>query len=300
MKVVYYLFKLFAALISLLPFGLLYFFSDILAFKLQYIFRYRRKVIFQNLHNSFPEKTDREINRIARRYYRNLSDVIFEVIKSNRLTRKQLAERMKFRNPRILNDLAEQGKSGIIAVGHCGNWEWMPKVLEHNSDYRIFGVVKPLSNQDFDEYITRLRKKDTVRNGELIPFKSTFRTLVKFRNELILTVMAADQTPTRSEIQHWVTFLNQDTPVFLGIERISKALDHAVLYFDIQRVKRGQYEITIHEIALEPKETREFEIVGNYMSMLENSIRQNPDNWLWSHRRWKHKKQIEDAETEKH
>jgi len=277
-------------LVSKLPFPLLYLISDVLAFKLYYIFGYRKKVVFQNLRNSFPDKPEKEIKEIAKKFYRNFADIIIEVVKIRSISKSQLIKRIQFKNYDLIDDLYKKKKSIIVTIGHCGNWEWMTMVLEMISAYRVCAVVKPLSDPDFEKYLQKLRLKFNT-NGRIIPFQSTFRTMVKQRHDLTINIFAGDQTPTKDEINYWTQFLNQETPVFLGIEKIAKSLDFAVVFFNIQRSKRGFYEIDISLIEENPQATEDNEITVKHVKMLENAIKKNPDNWLWSHRRWKHKRE---------
>jgi KDO2-lipid IV(A) lauroyltransferase len=291
MIIVYRLFSITAYLVSLLPFPLLYVFSDFLSFVLFHVIRYRKEVVFQNLRNSFPEKTDREIRRIARKYYHNLADITLEVIKTRTISKKQLVKRLTFTNIEIVDELYARNRSILVAIGHCGCWEWTGPVWQLFSQHKGFAVVKPLSDKFFEAYLTKLRSRFLIR-AELVPFKQTMRTLIKYRNEPTLTILAADQTPHKDEINYWTTFLNQETPFFLGLEKMAIALDFAVLFADIRRVKRGHYELVITKITDEPTKTSQYEIIGQYVHLLEQAIRSRPDNWLWSHRRWKYKREL--------
>ena len=157
------------------------------------------------------------------------------------------------------------------------------------SKYKVYGIVKPLNNKFFEEYLCRLRSKFNKDN--LISFQETFRIMVKNRNNLTINIFAADQTPTKNEINYWSKFLNQETPVYLGTEKTAKHFDFVVLFMDIQRYKRGYYEVSISTITDKPKQTKEYEITKGHIHKLEEAIIKHPDNWLWSHRRWKHKKE---------
>jgi len=274
-------------LVSKLPFPVLYFLSDILAFKLNYLIRYRRSVITLNLRKSFPNADDHQLKRIRNRFYRNLTDLFLEVLKTQSMHKEELIRRITFNNDEILTALYQKGKSAIITIGHCGNWEWMSQVLDMKGPFRAFAVVKPLNDPFFEDYMKHLRTKFTVQGG-LISFKSTLREMVRYRDQQTITIFAGDQTPAKEEINYWTTFLNQDTPVFLGIEKIAKALDFPVLFIDIQRKKRGFYHAEISMIEEHPKTTPDFEITEKHVRKLEGVIRNHPDNWLWSHRRWKH------------
>ncbi|MCD4735805.1 MAG: lysophospholipid acyltransferase family protein [Bacteroidales bacterium] len=283
-------------LVSKLPFPLLYAFSDFLYVVVYYIAGYRRKIVHTNLTKAFPDKTNAEIKKITKKFYKNFTDLIVEIIKVRSITKAQLFDRIKFENYELAERLFKKKQSIIVSIGHCGNWEWVTMVLEMMSDYKVYAVVKPLSSQYFEDYITTLRTKFSTKGG-LMPFKSTLREMAKRKNELTMNIMAGDQTPTRDEINFRIKFLNQDTPVFLGIEKIAKLLNCAVVFFDIQREKRGYYKASIQLITENPKENTDNEITIKHTQMLEKAIFRNPDNWLWSHRRWKHQRK-NDEKTE--
>jgi Kdo2-lipid IVA lauroyltransferase/acyltransferase len=291
MKVVYGIFSVIAWLVSRLPFRLLYLLSDFIKFIIYNIIGYRRKVVFANLRNAFPEKTEKEIAGIASRFYRNLTDLILEVIKIQGVTLEELNKRLFIKNYELLEPYFKSGRSVIAISGHCGNWEWMGTVLTTYTDFEGVGAVKPISDPFFHKYINGLRMKFSHRGP--VDFKMVLREMIKRKDHPILTLFVGDQTPTRSEINYWTTFLHQDTAVFLGAEKVAKALDHVVVFFDIQRVKRGYYEIVAHLITDKPKETADYEITEAHVHLLEDCIRRAPDNWLWSHRRWKHKRSQE-------
>lgn len=276
--------------VSLFPFKILYFFSDILFFFIYYIFGYRRKEVRTNLVNSFPEKSTDEIKKIEKKFYHNLCDLIVEISKTRHISKKQLLSRITFKNKDLLEKYLEQGKSIFVITGHIGNWEWTGMAFPLNFSAHVLAVVKPLSSVFFDKYFYFLRTRFTC-NGP-IPFKQTLRALIKHKNEKTITVLASDQTPAKGEIEYWTKFLNQDTPVFLGTEKMAKSLNVVVLFFTNTRIKRGYYEIEFSTITEKPKETQNFEITEAHVKLLENFINNNSDNWLWSHRRWKHKKPI--------
>ncbi|OFX79877.1 MAG: hypothetical protein A2X12_07785 [Bacteroidetes bacterium GWE2_29_8] len=277
-------------LLSYLPFSILYVKAKFLFFIAFYVIRYRRKVVFENLRNSFPDKTDKEILLIAKKFYQNLADLIIEFLKIYSITKSDLEKRVHIKNIELLDELYAKDKNIMGIIGHCGNWEWGMIYLNMISKYKVLGAVKPLSNKYFEEYFHSLRTKFSPPDA-IIHFKYMLRNLVKLKGTKTMCILAGDQTPTKNEINYWTTFLNQDTPVFLGTEKMSQALDYAVIFVDIQRIKRGYYEIEFHLIAENPKETKEFEITEQHVRFLEKLIKQHPDNWLWSHRRWKHKRE---------
>jgi Kdo2-lipid IVA lauroyltransferase/acyltransferase len=284
----HYSFIAVAWIISLLPFWLLQLKSGFFSFILYHVVRYRRKVVFENLHNSFPEKTEIEIKRIARKYYYNLADLFLETIKLQHLSKTQLMKRVKVSDNGLLQDLYNKRKSTLLIMGHCGNWEWASLAIAFHTNHKCYGMAKPLTDAFFNDYLIRLRTK--FNPGSIVHFKRFFRMMVEKKDMLTANLMAADQTPTKSEINYWTSFLNQETAVFLGAEKISKALDMPVVFMDIQRVGRMRYEVTLSLITDTPKKTAEYEITEKHVRLLENAIHLHPENWLWSHRRWKHKR----------
>jgi KDO2-lipid IV(A) lauroyltransferase len=288
MNVPFLIFKSLSNVMAALPFRMLYGLSAILAFLLHYVIRYRRTVIYRNLRHSFPEKPTVEIGSIAGEYYKNLGDITLEIIKLGRVRPGQLKKRVEFVNHELLSSALDSGKSAIIAIGHCGNWEWMGTALGLVTPQKGYALTKPLSDKDFHQYMEKIRHR--LNPDSTIPFKSAFREMVRRREEPSFYVIAADQTPTMDEANYWTEFLNQDTPFFMGIEKIARSLDHHVIFMDIQRTGKGRYRGVMQLVTGDPVGTREGEITEKYVKMLEEAIRSAPANWLWSHRRWKHKR----------
>ncbi|MBP6871051.1 MAG: lysophospholipid acyltransferase family protein [Bacteroidales bacterium] len=286
MAFLYHTFKLLAGLVARLPFPLLFFVASIFKFFLHYIIRYRRDIILLNLHNSFPEKLPKEIRKILSQYYKNLSQIMFEVIKLHSIRPEKLLERFTFTGLEPLAETLRKGQSVIITIGHCGNWEWMGTALGQVLPARGFAIVKPLSDKHFNRYMESLRHR--INPDSTIPFHRTYRTLIRHKQEMVtFNVFAADQTPVKEEANYWTQFLNQDTPFYIGVEKLAKALHLAVFFIDIQRTGNGRYNGEIRQITREPEKTAEKEITEAYIRLLEEAIRRRPDNWLWSHRRWK-------------
>jgi len=244
---------------------------------------------------AFPEKSDREINRITNQYYHNLADIIMEIIKWRSISEKELLRRFSFDNYNLMEEAFRRGQGVIFAIGHCGNWEWMGTALGLLSEWKGYAVIKPLSDPRFGRYMEKLRHR--LNPDSTIPFKETLRRMITHKKkELTFNVFAADQTPTRDEINYWTEFFHQDTGFFLGVEKIARMLDYQVIFIDIIREKRGYYVGKMSLIAEKPSETDDFEITERYVRFLESALMNNPSNWLWSHRRWKHKR---DPDTEK-
>lgn len=272
-------------LLSLIDLRILYFLSDVIAFVLKHFIQYRKKVILENLYRSFPEKNEIEIEQIAAAFYTNLSDIIVETIKMVSISKSELNKRCRFTNMEVLNQYYESQKSVIGVCGHFNNWEFGALALSTVVPHQILGVYKPLTSSSWDDYFKKIRSRFGTH---LVPMKSTFREIVKHKNISTLTTLVVDQTPHRNEINYRTTFLNQDTAVFLGTEKLAKLTGYPVIYLSMHRIRRGYYEVTILPVTEHPAEEAEYAITTKHLSLLENDIRQQPSNWLWSHRRWKY------------
>ncbi len=285
-------YKLFYALcwlLSLLPLRCLYVFSDLLYLITCYVVRYRRKVVMENLRNSFPEKTNEEQWQIARKFYRFMCDLFIETLKVIHIDTPQMHRRIHYSDPAIFDDLYQKGKQILFVTGHYGNWEWLA-TLEHTVPYHHATLYQPLNNKYFDKFFYDLRTK---YGTDAIPSASAIRAINQYQQEKRLTTLCflSDQSPAKGMINYWTTFLNQETPIYQGIEKLAKRYNTAVIYYEVRRVKRGYYEVDTTLIAENAAETKDLEITNRHVALLEQTIRRNPQYWLWSHRRWKHKRE---------
>ena len=276
----------FCWLLAALPLRFLYVISDLFFVVVCYIVRYRRKIVMDNLRNSFPEKTERERRQIARKFYRFLCDLFIETLKIANIDTPQIRRRIKYSNPEIFDDLYHKGKQIFVVTGHYGNWEWLA-TQENTVPYHHATLYKPLENKFFDRLTYDLRTK---YGTDAINTDMVLKAINQYRNENRLTALCflSDQSPPHRAINYWTTFLNQETLVHSGIEILAKRCNAAVLYYEIRRVKRGYYEIDVTPISENAAETAEKEITNKHVQLLEETIRRNPQYWLWSHRRWKH------------
>lgn len=276
---------------ALLPLKILYILSDILFFPMFYIVRYRRKLVYQNMKDSFPEKSEKEIRRMEKAFYHHFCDYIVETIKLLHISDKETRKRVKFHNTEALQEIVDNGGSCLMLLGHYGNWEFVPSVtLWMRKGSVIFAqIYRPLKNKWFDRFFLKLRGR---YHSECIAKQDTLRSILRYKSSgrPSITGFMADQTPSPANIHHWVNFLNHDTPVFTGVEKIAYKVGFSVFYFDVEKIKRGYYSVTIREISKNPKETEEFEITNKYMEMMETTILRAPEYWLWTHNRWKHKR----------
>jgi KDO2-lipid IV(A) lauroyltransferase len=276
----------FLYLVSLLPFWFLYGVADAIFLILYYVIRYRRGVVKLNLKNSFPERTEAERNKIERRYYRYMADLMVETIKMITVSEKSLRKRMKPTNPELVDHYFKQGRSIIAAAGHYCNWEMAALAFGLLTNEKRIIVYKPQTNDVFNDMFNRVR----ARFGAiLVAMKQTLRTMIAFKNDLTFSVLVSDQTPNMHEINYFTNFLNQPTAVFLGIEKLAKLIDAVVIFYRIDRVRRGYYTYTLVPLIEQPKQTTDHEITEAHVRYLEKLIQEKPQYWLWSHRRWKYR-----------
>lgn len=290
-KVGYWLVYGFVYFIGLLPFGLLYALSDINAFVLYHIIRYRRKVVRQNLQNAFPEKTKAEIKKIEKKNYLNLCDMAAELCKAMVMKPKELQQHVSFKNPEMLVELYEKGKSVFTSLPHSGNWEWYGKLMHTVSQHNVAAIYKRVENEIFERLMINIREGYGIENERMLESRVAFRELVRRSDMLNSVLIIADQSPRGVESDYWNTFLNQETCWFTGLDRMARKLDYAVVFIAMKRVKRGFYEVTFKMICEDANSVAEDYIIERYSQETELFINENPDNWLWTHRRWKHKRQ---------
>lgn len=272
---------------ALLPFSVLYVLSDIIFFIAYYIVRYRRDVVRKNLKNSFPAKSRNEIIVIEKKFYHHLCDYFVETIKTLNISDDEMRKRMKFENPEIINRLTKNGSSCILSLGHYGNWEWVPSIVMYlMPDVQQGLVYKQLRSEAFNRLFLKIRSRF---ESNPIEMKSVFRKMIKLRNDGQKMVIGFlnDQRPPQYPDQYWTRFLNQNTHVQIGMERIARQLNYAVVYLDIEKVKRGYYVGKFSVITPSAGDEPEFTITERYMRKLEDSILREPAYYLWSHNRWK-------------
>lgn len=291
--IAYYIFYGINWIITLIPLRVLYLFSDLLYIILYYIVSYRRGVVATNLKNSFPEKTEEELKTIEKKFYRHLSDLLVETFKLTHMSKKEQKKRFTYTNLEIIDKLREEKRDIIAVLGHYNNWEW-PTLLPYYLQYKTVIIFKPLQNKYFNNFINSQRSKYGI---VLTPTSQVIREIVNYRKNKINTVSVfiSDQIPAKGDIRYWTTFLNQDTAVFTGVGKIAAKYDMAVIYFHIQKVKRGHYNLDIELLHDHTAGISEEQITETHVRRLEEIIREKPEYWIWSHRRWKHKKPVENV-----
>ncbi|OFX50997.1 MAG: hypothetical protein A2066_13575 [Bacteroidetes bacterium GWB2_41_8] len=267
------------------PFWLLYIFADLIYLISYYLIGYRKKTVIRNLKNSFPEKPDQEILKITKDFYHHFADLVVETIKTVQVSEETLKQRISYKNPEVLNELYGQGKSVALLSGHYGNWEWtmaLPKFIQ----YQLNVIYRPIQNKQFDVYMKKVRSRFGMF---LIPAQTSLRTMLELEKsgQLSATYYLADQTALY-DTKYWMMFLNQETPVFPGPEKVASRLKQAVVFMDIQKVRRGYYEVEFTKLFDDASQTKEYEVTKAHLKFLEEIIRKRPELWLWSHKRWKH------------
>ena len=273
--------------ISYLPMWVLYIISDILYLIAYKILGYRKKVVQNNLKNSFPDKTESELEKIKKKFYRHFFDIIVETIKSVSANKYFYRKHITINNIELLDKYHKKNQTVVLALAHFGNWEWGNIRLSIESKQKLIGIYKVLNNDFFNTLMKDMREKFGT---EMVSMENTFRYLVKNKNECKIIGLLADQSPVKNESNYWTTFLNQQTSVYLGPEKIATKMNCAVLFCSVQKVKRGIYKLHLEELCTNPEKTREGEITSLYLRKMETVINENPEYWLWTHRRWKHKK----------
>lgn len=283
----YYLALPFIYGISLLPFPLLYLLSDVCYVLIYRILGYRKQVVLTNLRNSFPEKSEVEIKDIASKFYAWFCDLTLETLKTLTISPEAARKRVEFAGIEILREYAKKDRSIILVLGHYGNWELAGARYSQEKDIpQLYVIYHPLENARFDKLIHHMR----VRHGtKLYKMREASKDMLRDKDLLTATAFIADQTPA-PERAYWMDFLGQDTPVFLGTEALARKLGKPVVYICITRPKRGYYHMEMETLVPEPGTTREGEITEIHTRRLEADIRRTPELWLWTHRRWKHRR----------
>ena len=276
--------------LSLLPLWLHYVFSDIMFVLITYVLRYRHRVVLKNLRNAYPDKSEQEIKRLQRQFYRHFCDVLVEMVKSMTISRKTLMRRMTFTGCEQVSEIMNSGQSIALMLGHYGNWEWVTSLvlwLPPITRPHEFGqIYHPLENEVIDRLMLKVRSRC---GATCVSTRDTLRWILTNKRNDTVTILGYinDQVPTWHNIHHWLTFLNQETPVFTGVERIVHSQNQAVVYLDVKRVGRGRYECEFQVITRDPSTLGEFELTDIYFQRMEQTINRAPQYWLWSHNRWK-------------
>lgn len=286
MVITYFFIWLICYPLALLPMALLYVLAAVLYLVLNYVIRYRRKVVLENLTNSFPEKSKAEIRKLSSRYYWHLSQIAVEMIKMLLLPKRVLRYRYHCVNPEVVNRFYEEGKSVILMSSHYNNWEWMILSLEGMFSHHGVGVGKANTDKVFEKLVNRAR----TRYGTEVVFADHVREVFEryeSQHQPTAYMMLSDQSPNSKSRCYVTDFLNQRTGVIFGAEHFARKYDIPVLYYEVIKEHIGKYRVEVQVIEEHPAEREEYTITQRYVELLEQTIRRKPEFWLWSHRRWK-------------
>lgn len=284
-------------LISKLPLKVLYMFSDIIFFLNYYIVAYRKNVITQNLKNSFPEKSPEEIQQIKKKFYLNFSDYLVETVKSFTISETESRVRMQHINQQVFHDAKAEGKNVIMLAGHVFNWEWINAMARFIPQEHCHPVYRKVNN-DFWE--NQMRKVRSRFGNEALEANEVILNIFRSKNDGNSAYMfVADQTPHFSHVTYGLEFLHQRTPAFIGYDKLATRMDLAFIYCEMKKVKRGYYQVNYHRIYPDGEKFTENEVVKKFHKLLENTLHKRPDNYLWSHRKWKYQDSIKKFDSEK-
>lgn len=283
--------------ISKLPLKVLYIFSDVIFFLNYYLVGYRKNVITQNLKNSFPEKSEEEIAIIRKKFYENFSDYLVETIKSFSISETEARVRMQHINQDVFHEAKAEGKNVIMLAGHVFNWEWMnafARIIPQKHCHPVYRKV----NSDFWE--NQMKKVRNKFGNEALEANEVIKNIFRSQNDGESAYMfVADQTPHVAHVNYGLEFLNQKTPAFIGYDKLATRMDLAFIYCEMKKVKRGYYQVNYHRIYPDGEKFTEHEVVRKFHKLLENTLHKHPDNYLWSHRKWKYQESIKTFDAEK-
>lgn len=268
--------------ISLIPLSLL----NLLSYLINFIFFYRKKIVLNNIKLAFPNKSNLEIKNIYKGFKLYFINLIWEIIKMFSSNIHFYKKRINIQNINLINDYYKKNQSVIIIGGHYNNWEWAGPILSEIGNHHFVSVYKALSNTFFNKLMIKIRSRyniDVVEMNDLVKYI--------FGNEKCkMIALISDQNPVVDEKTKWLSFFNHQVPVIDGPEKIAKKFNYPVLFCDIQKESNGYYNISFETLEDNPKDSKEGDITKKFFKRLEKQINDDPNNYLWSHNRWKHKK----------
>lgn len=283
----YYAALPFLYLIARAPFRALYLLSGLLYFLVYVLAGYRKKIVLENLRNAFPEKGEEEIREICRKFYRHFCDLSLEALKNLAISPAGLRKLVRFEDTSLFQQYYREGRSVVIVLGHIGNWELAGPRFSLEPIHPLYGVYHPLNNPCFERLLYRMR---TRLGMKLYTMKNTLRGMAANRKQCTATAFIADQSPSYMDT-HWMEFLNQEAPVFTGPGRLAIRFGYPVVYMAVHRLRRGLYSIKGELLVENPEGLSPEQITELYIRRLEKDIFAHPEFWLWTHRRWKRKKE---------
>ena len=272
--------------VSLLPIWVLYRLSDTVFFILYHVTGYRKEIVLDNLRNAFPEKTHAELLAIRKKNYKSFCDQWVETLKLLSISKRALDKRVEA-NWEVFHELHKEGKNTYALLGHTFNWEWANVACSWNVQQQFAGVFLPLSSKPFDKFMLHIRSRS---GGVLISMKALKRGLLALKGKQYILAQMADQNPSVTEVAAWLPFMNRETPFFKGTEQMARRAGAAVVFAGIKKRKRGHYKIHLQRFCDDASQVEEGQVLTSYVRFMEEQLRSQPENWMWTHRRWKYSK----------
>ena len=274
--------------ISMLPFRLLYLFSDFVYIIVYRIIGYRKRTVRKNLALALPHLSNEELLIIEKKFYRHMCDMFLEMIKTMNISKEEICKRFVFKNIEIYKELEKQGKSVAVICSHYASYEWIIS-MNYYSDFAGYGIYKQIKNPYFDKLVHKIRSRF---NAKLITTRQTVPTIINNAKNNVLSLygFASEQSPKAKGAMHWAKFMGIEVPVHVGAEMLSKRYNMILLYLNTKKVKRGYYEATLEVLSENPKEVPDFQLTDQYLKLLEKQIYEAPEFYLWTHKRWKYRR----------
>jgi len=283
-----YFFVFVVWLLSYLPFGILKLLTLKMRMLNRFVFRYRNNVVLSNLTIAFPSKSEQVLKEIRDSFFKHFFRLIIEIIKMITVSKSFINDRVIITNRKVLDDYAKRNQSIILVFGHFNNWEWIGQKLSISAKQKVVGIYKPLSNKVIDNML----KKARIKFGAIaVSMEESMRYILKTKEDCQIIGIIADQNPVVNASTLWLPFFGKEVPVFMGAEKIAKKMNYPVVFCDMEKVSNSQYSITFEILEANPQNTEEGEITKRYFERLQKQITKQPSQWLWTHRRWKHKKE---------
>jgi len=287
-KLAYYIVYPFIWLLSKAPFFILYAISDFIYVVLFYFIGYRKKLVLHNLQLSFPEKSDKELKRIRKKFYAHFVDIFMEMIKTFTISKIEMEKRFKVKNLNVLSDLTAKSKSIIIMGSHYGNWEWVVSLGGEIKNASTYSTYTKINNKILEEKIKSTRERF---GGFMVLKRDTIKNMIANTKNNLTSIygLLSDQSPQLSKAYYWSEFMGVRVPIHTGAEVLAKKYNCALVYMEISKIKRGYYEVNFELLTEQPKKYLNFQITEIYLRKLEKKIRENPNYYFWTHNRFKHR-----------
>lgn len=282
----YYLLLFILYPLSLLPFRILYLLSDLFYWLVYHVFRYRKELVVQHLRQAFPGKSEAERKAISKQFYRNFCDQWIETFKLLSISEKKLNSRIQG-NWEVFHELDRRGLNTYALLGHTFNWEWANVACQYNVPQQFAGFYMPADNAAIDKLMQKLR----TRSGAWLISMKAKKAMQRLNNVRYIVGLIADQNPSEIQNASWLSFLNHEAPFFNGPGKLARRTKAAVVFAGIKKIKRGYYQVELQLITEDASQIQQGELLQRYVSFMEQQVKEQPANWLWTHRRWKYKRE---------